>query len=91
MTHAILQRFAEAYKMDYPMLSDVGSKVIRAFAIINTDVPEDHKMMYGMPWPGDYLIGPDGTVRDKLFLRNYEHRSSASQLILRKRCANPFH
>jgi AhpC/TSA family protein len=79
----ILQRFAEAYKIDYPMLSDVGSKVIRAFGILNTNVPEDHKMMYGMPWPGDYLIGPDGTVRDKLFLRNYEHRPSASQLILR--------
>jgi hypothetical protein len=61
----------------------VGSKVIRAFGILNTNVPEDHKMMYGMPWPGDYLIAPDGTVRDKLFLRNYEHRPSASQLILR--------
>ena len=79
----ILQRFAEAYKIDYPMLADVGSKVIRAFGILNTNVPEDHKMMYGMPWPGDYLIGPDGTVRDKLVLRNYEHRPSASQLILR--------
>ena len=40
--------------------------------------PEDHKMMYGIPWPGDFLIAPDGTVRDKLFLRNYEHRASAS-------------
>jgi hypothetical protein len=57
--------------------------VIRAFGILNTNVPEDHKMMYGMPWPGDYLIAPDGTVRDKLFLRNYEHRPSASQMILR--------
>jgi len=36
-----------------------------------------------MPWPGSYLIAPDGTVRDKLFLRNYEHRPSASQAILR--------
>jgi hypothetical protein len=61
----------------------VGSKVIRAFGILNTNVPQNHKMMYGMPWPGDYLIAPDGTVRDKLFLRNYEHRPSASQMILR--------
>ncbi len=61
----------------------MGSKVIRAFGILNTNVPEDHKMMYGMPWPGDYLIAPDGTVRNKLFLRNYEHRPSASQMILR--------
>ena len=65
------------------MLSDVGSKVIRAFGILNTNVPPDHPMMYGIPWPGDYLIGPDGIVRDKLFLRNYEHRASASQVVLR--------
>jgi hypothetical protein len=65
------------------MLSDAGSKVIRAFGILNTNVPEDHKMMYGMPWPGDYLLAPDGTVIDKLFLRNYEHRASASQIAVR--------
>jgi hypothetical protein len=40
-------------------------------------------MMYGMPFPGDYLIAPDGTVRDKLFLPSYEHRPSASQVVLR--------
>jgi hypothetical protein len=65
------------------MLSDVGSKVIRAFGIFNTNIPADHPMMYGIPWPGDYLIAPDGTVRDKLFLRNYEHRPSASEVVLR--------
>lgn len=65
------------------MLSDTGSKVIRAFGILNTNVPEDHKMMYGMPWPGEYLIAPDGIVRDKLFLRNYEHRATASEVVLR--------
>ena len=40
-------------------------------------------MLYGIPWPGDYLIAPDGTVRDKLFLRSYEHRASASEVVLR--------
>lgn len=65
------------------MLSDVGSKVIRAFGIFNTNIPADHPMMYGIPWPGDYLIAPDGTVRDKLFLPNYEYRASASQVVQR--------
>jgi Disulphide bond corrector protein DsbC/AhpC/TSA family len=69
--------------IEYPLLSDVGSKVIRAFGILNTNVPEDHPMMYGMPWPGEYLIAPDGTVRDKLFLPSYEHRPSASEVVLR--------
>jgi hypothetical protein len=57
--------------------------VIRAFGILNTNVPEDHKMMYGMPWPGDYLIAPDGRVWNKLFLSSYEHRPSASEVLVR--------
>ena len=65
------------------MLSDQGSKVIRAFGILNTNIPEDHPMLYGIPFPGDYLIAPDGTVRDKLFLPSYEHRPSASQIAMR--------
>jgi hypothetical protein len=40
-------------------------------------------MMYGMTFPGYYLIAPDSTVREKLFLPSYEHRPSASQVILR--------
>jgi len=62
------------------MLSDEGSRVIRAFGILNTNIPDDHPMLYGIPFPGDYLIAPDGTVRDKVFLSNYEHRPSASQM-----------
>lgn len=79
----ILSNFSDAYKIEYPMLSDVGSKVIRAFGIFNTNIPEDHQMMYGIPWPGDYLIASDGTVRDKMFMRSYEHRASASEVVLR--------
>jgi hypothetical protein len=79
----VLQRFSQAYGIVYPMLSDQGSKVIRAFGILNTNIPEDHPMLYGIPFPGDYLIAPDGTVIDKLFLPNYEHRPSASQVALR--------
>jgi len=40
-------------------------------------------MMYGMAWPGNYLLAPDGVVLDKKFLRNYEHRASASEVVLR--------
>jgi len=40
-------------------------------------------MMYGIPFPGDYLIAPDGVVRDKRFLPSYEYRPSATALALR--------
>jgi Disulphide bond corrector protein DsbC len=40
-------------------------------------------MMYGMAFPGDYLLAPNGIVRDRLFLPSYEHRPSATALVLR--------
>lgn len=79
----VLSNFGETYKISYPLLTDVGSKVIREFGILNTNIPVDHQMMYGIPWPGDYLIAPEGTVRDKWFLPNYEHRASATEVVLR--------
>lgn len=40
-------------------------------------------MLYGIPWPGNYLITPDRTVQDKLFLRDYQQRPSAAAVVLR--------
>ncbi len=57
--------------------------MIRAFGIFNTNVSEDNQMLYGIPFPGDYLIAPDGTVRDKVFLPNYQYRPTVSELMLR--------
>jgi AhpC/TSA family/Disulphide bond corrector protein DsbC len=78
-----LHAFSDAYRIGYPLLSDVGSRVIRAFGILNTNIPEDHAMMYGIPWPGNYLIAPDTTVTDKLFLRDYQLRPSAAAMLFR--------
>ncbi len=41
-------------------------------------------MLYGISFPGDYLIAPDGTVREKHFLPSYEYRASATQIVLRE-------
>jgi len=51
----ILERFAEKYKIGYPLLSDKGSKVIREFGILNSNVPPDHPF-YGIPFPGFFFI-----------------------------------
>ena len=56
--------------------------VIRKFGILNTNVPND-VMFYGIPFPGDYLINPDGVVREKLFLPDYQERAAASQVVLK--------
>lgn len=64
------------------MLSDKGSAVIRKFGILNTNVPADVTRFYGIPFPGQYLLAPDGTVKDKVFLADYQERPTASQVLL---------
>lgn len=63
------------------MLSDHGSMVIQRFGILNTNIPRDTPF-YGIPFPGEYLLAPDGTVRDKLFLPDFETRPTASEILL---------
>lgn len=79
----ILSRFAKTYSITYPLLSDKGSEVIRKFGIFNTNVPEGVRL-YGVPFPGEYLIAQDGTVREKIFLPNYQTRSTGSELLMHK-------
>lgn len=64
------------------MLSDHGSVVIRKFGILNANVPPDVTRFYGIPFPGQYLLAADGTVKDKVFLADYQERPTASQVLL---------
>ncbi len=77
-----LKKFAGQYHIGYPMLSDKGSAVIKRYGILNTNIPTGHPF-YGIPFPGDFLIGADGRVREKLFVPDYQSRASASEILLR--------
>ena len=79
-TVEVLSAFAEHYGITYPMLSDEGSRVIREFGILNTLVEPD-EAVYGIPFPGVYLVGEDGRVEQKLFHRLYRERDSATRLL----------
>lgn len=63
------------------MLSDVDSKVIRDFGILNTLVQPDETEYYGIPYPGSYLVDETGTVVAKFFNRQYQVRESAPSMI----------
>jgi len=39
-------------------------------------------MFHGIPFPGDYVLAPDGTVVHKYFLPNYQTRPTASGILL---------
>ena len=62
----LLRFFRQRFELRYAMLSDPESRVIRAFDILNDEIPKQHEW-YGVPYPGMYLIGPDGVVQQKFF------------------------
>ena len=76
-----LKRFSDAHQIAYPLLSDHGSAVIRKFGILNPNIPEGN-MFHGIPFPGDYVLAPDGTVTDKHFIPDYQTRPTASEILL---------
>ncbi len=81
-SQATLKKFAEHYHIGFPMLSDKGSAVIKSYGVLNTNIPEGHPF-YGIAFPGDFLIGADGRVSEKLFVPDYQSRASASEVLLR--------
>ncbi len=75
-----LATFAEAYGIRYPLLSDLGSEVIRRYGILNTTLEPDHKN-YGIPFPGAYVLDPDGRVVEKSFFQQYQVRPAAQSVL----------
>ncbi len=78
----VLRHFADRVGIGYPLLSDPDSGVIRAFGILNETVPESHPF-YGIPNPGQYLIGPEGIVEAKFFEEKYSDRSTPGSVLVR--------
>ncbi len=76
-----LGAFADHYGIEFPLLSDVGSRVIREFGILNTLVQPDETEYYGIPYPGSYLVDETGTVIAKFFNRQYQVRETAASVL----------
>jgi len=77
-----LAHFAQRRNIRYPLLSDLGSKVIRAFGILNVNVPPDD-VYYGVPFPGTYVIDENGTVKSKYFEEDYRERTTGGSILVR--------
>ena len=75
----ILKEFAKRAKISFPLLADEQSKTIEAWGIRNKDAKGSR--IDGVPHPGTFLIGKDGTVRAKLFYSGYKKRHHADDII----------
>ena len=81
-TEAILREFAQKKNITIPLLSDVDSKAIRAFGIMNHNVPEDSPD-YGMAFAGQYVVDADGVVTAKYFEQNHRERVTMETVLVR--------
>lgn len=80
---SVLSSFATRKNITFPLLSDPGSQVIRAFGILNTTVPADSPAS-GVPYPGTYIVDPKGRVVAKYFEDDYVERYTASSILVRQ-------
>lgn len=75
-----LATFADEHAIEYRLLSDERSDVIREFGILNTLVLPDEPV-YGIPFPGSYLVDEQGLVAEKFFHREYQVRETAATVL----------
>lgn len=79
----VLKQFAERIGVSFPLLSDTGSKTIRAFGILNDTLAPDHRV-YGIPFPGYYVVDENGVVQSKYFEEDYQERFTAANILVRE-------
>jgi len=77
-----LKAFADARGIEFPLLSDVGSEVIRRYGILNREA--EGSRVSGIPYPGTFILDPSGRVVDRIFEPAYQERSTVSSIALRR-------
>lgn len=68
-----IAQFCDEHAITYDFLSDDGSALIRQLGILN-DLIEPEDPLYGIPFPGAYLLDEQGRVVQKYFHREYQVR-----------------
>lgn len=66
-------QFCDEHGVTYPFLSDEGSAFMHRLGIVN-DLIEGDDPLYGIPFPGSYLLDEHGVVVRKYFHREFRVR-----------------
>ena len=75
---SILKDFAQRKRIDFPLLADPNSQIIRNFGVLNSEATG---MTAGMALPGFVYIDNKGTIRETYFEKEYTERVTAQNLI----------
>lgn len=79
----ILADFSKRRGITFPLLSDPGSLVIKAYGILNTTVPETNRQQFGIPFPGTFMLDRAGIVTSRYFEQAYQERTTMSTVMAR--------
>ena len=84
-----VRAFARSHDIEYPLLSDAGSRVIRELGIVDEDLEAHHAVFgvptrpeqLGVPYPMTFVLDATGHVARKLVEDNYRLRYGGHWLL----------
>lgn len=76
-----MKEFSEKQNIPFPLLSDLDSRVIREYGILNDQIEPGDAFLYGIPYPGSFVTDENGIVVAKFFHDTYKKRDSPEILI----------
>jgi peroxiredoxin len=74
----ILKYFSDRRKIEFPLLSDPDSKIIRMYEVLNAEAIGPNA---GMARPGYFFIDPEGVIREKFFEAKYRERLTGNTVL----------
>jgi peroxiredoxin Q/BCP len=74
----VLARFAQRREVGFPLLSDPGSAMIKAYKILNEQAGG---RVAGIPHPMTFVVGKDGVIKAKLGRERYQVRHEVTELV----------
>jgi peroxiredoxin len=76
-----LADFSRRRGITFPLLSDPGSATIKRYGILNTTVPETNQQIYGIPFPGTFMVNAQGVVTSRFFEQAYQERTTVGSIM----------
>ena len=78
---AVLEDFADRRDIDFPLLSDEGSTVIRRYGLLNTTVDPNNDN-FGYPFPGTFILSRQGEVTSRFFEPTFQERNTVASILV---------
>ena len=76
-----LRGFGDARGLEFPLLSDNGSAIIREYNLLNREIPS-YNRFFGVPYPGTFILDTEGRVTSRFFEQAYQERFTVSSIMV---------